>query len=64
MTAKKFGSMSALYATHGTMKKGGPRRQHEDDQTDRKHHVDVVSTLAFTKPTLRISPHRVPKKLG
>ena len=39
MTAKKFGSMSALYATHGTTKKGGPCRQHEDDQTDRKHHV-------------------------
>ena len=33
------GSMAALYAIQGTMKKGGPCRQHEDDQTDRKHNV-------------------------
>lgn len=39
MTAKHFGSLAALYATYGTMKKGGLCRQHEDDQTDRKHHV-------------------------
>ena len=39
MTAKHFGSMAALYAIQGTMKEGGPCRQHEDDQTDRKHHI-------------------------
>ena len=33
------GSMAALYAIHGTIKKGGPCRQQEDDQTDRKHNV-------------------------
>lgn len=39
MTAKQFGSVAALYATYGTMNKGGPCRQHEDDQANREHHI-------------------------
>ena len=52
MTAKHFGSLAALYATFGTTRKGGPRRQHEDDQTNRKHHVLCRSRLDRERDTI------------
>lgn len=39
MTAKAFGGTATLLITHGATKKGGPCRQHEDDQANREHHI-------------------------